>query len=77
MPHSNLWKTHPPYYFMLDVLSKKGDMTGDNLYDLFKAEYEDLGFKDFNQQLLDLEVSGKIQTSSLAHGKRRIEMVKH
>ncbi len=77
MPQLNIWKTHPPYYFMLEVLSKKGDMTDDNLYDLFKSEYEDLGFKDFNQQLLDLEVSGKIRASSLARGKRRIEIVKH
>jgi hypothetical protein len=76
MPRLNLWKTRPPYYFMLEVLSKKGDMTDDNFYDLFVGEYEDLGFKDFNRQLLDLEVSGKIRVSSLARGKRLIHMVK-
>ena len=40
-----------------------------------KEEYEDLGFKDFNEILLDLEVSGKVRTSSMARGKRRIELV--
>jgi hypothetical protein len=60
---------------MLEKLAKKGDMTDDDLYEEVKDEYEDLGFKDFNQILMDLEVSGKIRTSSLARGKRRIELV--
>ncbi len=50
-------------------------MTDDDLYEELKDEYEDLGFKDFNQILMDLEVSGKIRTSSLARGKRRVELV--
>jgi hypothetical protein len=40
-----------------------------------KHEFEDLGFKDFNDLLLKLEVSGKTRTSSMARGKRRIELV--
>ena len=60
---------------MLEKLGKKGDMTDDDLFDALKEEYEDLGYTDFNQILMDLEVSGKIRTSSLARGKRRIELV--
>jgi len=60
---------------MLEVLTKKGDLTDDELYAQLKSEFDDLGFKDFNDLLLKLEVSGKIRTSSMARGKRRIELV--
>ena len=49
-------------------------MTDDDLFEQLKDEYEDLGFKDFNELLLKLEVSGKIRTSSMSRGKRRIEL---
>jgi transcription initiation factor IIE alpha subunit len=68
-------KTWPAYFVVLEILNKKGDMTDDDLFDQLKNEYEDLGFKDFNDLLLKLEVSGKIRTSSMARGKRRIELV--
>ena len=69
------WKTRPAHYFLLEVLKKKGDMTDDDLFDQLKGEYEDLGFKDFNELLLKLEVSGKVRTSSMMRGKRRVELV--
>ena len=75
MPQIKTWKTRPDYFFMLEILKKKGDMTDDELFGQLKGEYEDLGFKDFNELLLKLEVSGKIRTSSMARGKRRIELV--
>ena len=75
MPAIKTWKTQPAYSLLLQVLTKKGDMTDDDLFDALKDEYEDLGFKDFNELLMRLEVSGKIRTSSMARGKRRIELV--
>ena len=75
MPQMKTWKTRPAHFFLLEVLTKKGDMTDDDLFELLKDEYEDLGFKDFNVLLLNLEVSGKVRTSSMARGKRRIELV--
>jgi hypothetical protein len=75
MPQIKVWKTRPDYFFILEVLTKKGDMTDDELFSQLKGEFEDLGFKDFNEVLLKLEVSGKIRTSSMARGKRRIELV--
>ena len=75
MPQMKTWKTRPAFFFLLEMLQKKGDMTDDDLYDQLKDEFEDLGFKDFNELLLNLEVSGKIRTSSMARGKRRIELV--
>jgi hypothetical protein len=75
MPQMKTWKTRPAYFFLLEILQKKGDMTDDDLYEQLKDEFEDLGFKDFNELLLNLEVSGKIRTTSMARGKRRIELV--
>jgi hypothetical protein len=75
MPQIKIWKTRPDYFFVLEILNKKGDMTDDELFSQLKGEFEDLGFKDFNDVLLKLEVSGKIRTSSMARGKRRIELV--
>ena len=75
MPAIKTWKTHPAKYVLLEVLGKKGDMTDEDLFDALKDECEDLGYKDFNEQLMQLEVAGKIRTTSLARGKRRIELI--
>lgn len=75
MPAVKTWKTRPAYSALLEVLNKKGDMTDDDLFDVLKDEFEDLGFKDFNELLMRLEVAGKIRTSSMARGKRRIELI--
>jgi hypothetical protein len=75
MPQMKIWKTRPAYFVLLEILQKKGDMTDDDLFGQLKAEYEDLGFKDFNDLLLKLEVSAKIRTSSMSRGKRRIELI--
>ncbi len=69
------WKTRPAHFVLLEILTKKGDMADTDLFDQMKEEFEDLGFKDFNELLMRLEISGKIRTSSLARGKRRIEFV--
>lgn len=75
MPAVKTWKTRPAYSVLIDVLNRKGDMTDDDLFDVLKEEYDDLGFKDFNELLMRLEVAGKIRTSSMARGKRRIELI--
>lgn len=75
MPAVKTWKTRPAYSVVLEILNKKGDMTDDDLFDDLKDEYEDLGYKDFNEILLMLEVSSKVRVSSMSRGKRRVELV--
>lgn len=75
MPAIKTWKTRPAHYTLLEILGKKGDMTDEDLFDVFRDHYEDLGYKDFNEILMRLEISGKIRTTSLTRGKRRIELV--
>jgi hypothetical protein len=69
------WKTHPAYYSLLEILKKKGASTDMELFENLNEEFKDLGFKDFNELLLRLEISGKIRTASVVRGKRRIELV--
>jgi hypothetical protein len=69
------WKTHPAYYVLLEILKKKGAMTDAELFEALSEEFKDLGFKDFNELLMRLEVSSKIRTTSMVRGKRRVELV--
>jgi len=69
------WKTHPAYYFLLEILKKKGAMSDMELFEILNEEFKDLGFKDFNELLMRLEVSGRIRTASMVRGKRRVEPV--
>jgi hypothetical protein len=69
------WKTHPAHLVLLEVLAKKGAMADTDLFDALNEQFEDLGFKDLNELLMRLEISGKIRTSSMARGKRRVEIV--
>ena len=75
MPAVKTWKTRPAYFVVLEILEKKGDMVDDDLFSQLKDEFEDLGYKDFNDVLLRLEISGKIRTTSMSRGKRRIELI--
>ena len=69
------WKTRPAYYFLLEILKKKGALTDAELFEELSEEFKDLGFKDFNELLMRLEISGRIRTASMVRGKRRIELV--
>jgi len=69
------WKTHPAYFFVLETLKrKKGSMTDMDLLEALSEEFADLGFRDFNEILMRLEVAGKITLTSMARGKRRVEL---
>lgn len=70
------WKTHPAHLLLLEVLKKKGAMADVELFEVMSEEYKDLGFKDFSELLMRLEIGGKIRTTSMARGKRRIELIK-
>jgi DNA-binding transcriptional LysR family regulator len=60
----------------LETLKKKGDMPENDLFNAMTGEFDDLGYKDFVELLLRLEVAGKIRTTSLSRGKKRVELVR-
>ena len=70
------WKPRPLYMAIVETLKKRGPLTDMELYDALKESYEDIGFGDVNQTLMEMEIRGKIYVSSLARGKRRVELVK-
>jgi hypothetical protein len=70
------WKTHPAYFVLLEFLQKKGANTDAELFEALTEEFEDLGFKDFNELLMRLEISGKIRVTSMSRGKRRVEPIR-
>ena len=70
-----IWKIRPAYFVVLEILEKKGDMVDDDLFSQLREEFDDLGYKDFNNILLKLEISGKIRTTSMSRGKRRVELI--
>jgi hypothetical protein len=75
MPNKT-WKTHPAYFVVLEMLKKKkGAVTDAELFDGLTEEFEDLGFKDFNELLMRLEISGRIRMTSMSRGKRRVELI--
>ncbi len=69
------WKTRPAYFVLIETLRKKGDMPENDLFNAMQTEFEDLGYKDFVDLLLKLEISGKIRTTSLSRGKTRVELI--
>lgn len=69
------WKTRPVHHVLLEILKKKGAVTDADLFDELKEEFKDIGFKDFNELLMRLEIGGKVRTTSMSRGKRRIELI--
>jgi hypothetical protein len=72
---TKIWKTRPAYFVLLEILKKKGDLPENDLFNALQGEFDDLGYKDFVELLLKLEVSGKIRTTSLSRGKKRVELI--
>lgn len=70
-----IWKTYPAHYVLLQILKKKGAMTDTELFEALTEEFKDLGFNDFNEMLMRLEISGKIRTTYMTRGKRRVELL--
>ena len=69
------WKTRPAYYVLIETLKKKGDLVENDLFNALQGEYEDLGYKDFMELLMRLEIAGKIRTTSMSRGKKRVELI--
>lgn len=69
------WKTIPAYFTLMTTLQKKGAVADTELYEALTEEFEDLGYKDFSDLLMRLEISGKIRVTSMSRGKRRVELL--
>jgi hypothetical protein len=60
---------------IVEVLKRKGALSDDDLLGSLKETgFEDVSFGQLNKVLLRLEVEGIVYVSSLARGKRRVEL---
>ena len=66
----------PINIFLLETLEKKGALIDTELYEILKENYEDLSFNELNQNLMRLEILGRVRVSSLAGRKRRVMLLK-
>jgi DNA-binding PadR family transcriptional regulator len=69
------WRGHPLKTVVVEVLKRKGALSDDDLLSSLKETgFEDVSFGQLNKVLLRLEVEGIVYVSSLARGKRRVEL---
>ncbi|RJS88551.1 hypothetical protein CW705_08670 [Candidatus Bathyarchaeota archaeon] len=71
------WKIHPIYLTIIEILQKKGSMTDEELLEMLKAFYKEMGVDDLNKNLMAMEISGLIHVSSLTKGRKLIELRKN
>ena len=71
------WKIHPIYLTIIEILQKKGSMTDEELLEMLKAFYKEMGVDDLNKNLMAMEISGSIHVSSLTKGRKLIELRKN
>jgi DNA-binding PadR family transcriptional regulator len=71
------WRGHPLETTVVEILKKKDAMSDEDLLSSLKESgFSDVGFGELNRALLRLEVEGVVYVSSLARGKRRVELRK-
>ena len=71
-----VWSPRPIQNVMVDILVKKGAMTDVDLHKELNDYYGDVSFREVNQALMKLELSGIVRVSRLLKKKRRVELAK-
>jgi len=70
------WKVQPIHLIVVEALEKKGPLADTELFKALKAFYEEMRFDDLNRTLMKMEVTNLISVSSLAKGKRLVQLMK-
>jgi len=68
------WSPHPLYVEIAELLERRGALTDEELYGLLRESREDISFGALNKTLMEMEIRGKVYVSTLARGKRRVEL---
>ena len=68
------WKIHPVYLTIIEILQEKNSITDEELLEMLKAFYKEIGIDDLNRTLMRMEISGLIHVSSLTKGRRLIQL---
>jgi transcription initiation factor IIE alpha subunit len=70
------WKVQPVHLIVVEILENKGSLADTELFEALKAFYKEIGFDDLNRTLMKMEVTNLISVSSLAKGKRLVQLMK-
>jgi len=70
----SVWRIHPVYLTIIEILQEKGSTTDTDLLEMLKAFYKEICPDELNRNLMTMEISGLIHVSSLPRGKRLIQL---
>ncbi|MEM2714305.1 MAG: hypothetical protein QXL45_01105 [Candidatus Bathyarchaeia archaeon] len=72
------WRSQPIPIVILEILEKKNSLTDVELLEVLRNTYgyKDISFGELNKALMRMEVTGLILVSSLAKGKRLVQLVR-
>ena len=72
-----VWGPRPLQLTVIDLIGRKGPLTDDELLREVRNGKDDMSFRELNQILMKLEVTGIVRVSRQMKGKRRVELVEH
>ena len=72
---NKVWGPRPLNLAVVEVLQRKGPLADSDLLDEVKEVYGEISFRELNNALLKLELSGVLRVTRLMKGKRRVELV--
>jgi Fe2+ or Zn2+ uptake regulation protein len=72
---NKVWGPRPLNLAVVEVLQHKGPLADSDLLDEVKETYGEISFRELNNALLKLELSGILRVTRLMKGKRRVELV--
>ncbi|MCL4344654.1 MAG: hypothetical protein M1291_06895 [Thaumarchaeota archaeon] len=61
---------------IMEIVSRQGNLTDTELFNSVQKRYSWLNLKEFNRELMELEIQGLIHVFQIGKDKRRIELVK-
>lgn len=60
---------------IMEIVSRQGNLTDTELFNAVQKRYSWLNLKEFNRELMELEIQGLINVFQIGKEKRRIELV--
>ncbi|MGC8558085.1 MAG: hypothetical protein ACP5NC_03715 [Nitrososphaeria archaeon] len=60
---------------IMEIITRQSNLTDTELYNSVQKKYSWLNIKEFNRELMELEILGLIHVFQIGKDKRRIELV--
>jgi Fe2+ or Zn2+ uptake regulation protein len=60
---------------IMEIITRQSNLTDTELYNSVQKKYSWLNLKEFNRELMELEILGLIHVFQIGKDKRRIELV--